>query len=93
MEELNCAVPLDLEDFILYACNSCGRIFNSEHEKKAMRTGNVCDCGSTRYRPTKDINAEVNADGDYVVNGRYNENIIVPKAVFESVYKPSEAAQ
>ena len=90
MEDLTCAIPEGKEDYILYACNSCGRLFDTEAETKSIKTGAVCECGSTRYRPTKNIDAVQNEAGDYVVNGRYNENIVIPKAVFESVYKPAE---
>ena len=81
------AMPQYKEEFELYCCNSCGHLISAEQEKEAMRTGIVCSCGSVRYRPTKNVNAEPNEAGDYIVTGRYGETVIIAKDVFEAVYK------
>jgi predicted RNA-binding Zn-ribbon protein involved in translation (DUF1610 family) len=83
-------IPEGKEDFDLYCCNSCGRLITREDEKRAFSTGIVCPCGSVRYRPTKVVDAEPNADGDYVVTGRYGETAIIGRVLFEETYKPME---
>ncbi len=84
------AIPDGKEDFDLYNCHSCGRLITREQELAAYKTGIVCECGSTRYRPVKTVNAEPNLNGDYVVTGRYGEKVTLPKAEFEATYKQPE---
>ncbi len=88
--ELTIAVPEGKDEFELYCCVSCGKLISVEQEREAMRTGILCSCGSLRYRPTKVIEAEQDANGDYVITGRYGETVTLAKAIVEANYKSRE---
>jgi DNA-directed RNA polymerase subunit RPC12/RpoP len=88
----NCAIPEGSEEFELYCCNNCGRLISKDDEARALKTGIVCSCGSVRYRPPKLVDALPNAAGDYVVTGRYGEQVTIAKDVFEEAFKPVEVA-
>lgn len=37
--------------FPFYRCRICSRVFTVLHELKMVKTGDVCPCGSTSYKP------------------------------------------
>lgn len=58
LKTLDDPIPPVQEDFHFYRCEGCKSILTREAELKMYKTGQICECGGSRYKPTNPLKQE-----------------------------------